>query len=51
VDEEPLAIAKLEDRRALIDRTESQSLGYVMQQNSRGSGSPIRVASTYRWRI
>lgn len=30
----PLGVAKLEDRRALIDRTEPQSLAYVMQQGA-----------------
>ena len=29
-----LGVAKFEDRRAWIDRTEPQSLGYVMQQGS-----------------
>ena len=30
----PLGVAKLEDRRSMIDRTEPQSLGYVMQQGA-----------------
>jgi hypothetical protein len=40
----PLGIAKLEDRRSLIDRTEPQSLGYVMQQG------PWRFGLTYQGR-
>ncbi len=40
----PLGLAKLEDRRSMIDRTEPQSLGYVMQHG------PWRFGLTYQGR-
>jgi hypothetical protein len=39
-----LGVAKLEDRRSVIDQTEPQSLGYVMQQG------PWRFGLTYQGR-